>query len=294
MLNDKVVKLSTILKKEDVVEHYQSLGFQVVFVGEGNNDATAMQKADISIACGIVHEPASSTLAVCDYSVYDETALIRLLNQILEPRFGKSIVITCAGIGSRLGLAKTKALIELNGIPLIHHQLEQLKPVNDIRIVVGFQAAQVVRAVLEVRPDVIFVYNHDYFNTKTGASFFLGARHGNHMSIAWDGDMLVHPNDVMRCLNFDGEFIGCSVVSSDEPVYVKINDVGMVTSFSREDGNLEWVGPACLSREKIEYVSNNVFNQFEPHLPMPALECDSRDIDTYDDYLRAIEFMEQW
>ena len=36
----------------------------------------------------------------------------------------KSVVITCAGIGSRLGLGTTKALIDINGKSLIHWQLD--------------------------------------------------------------------------------------------------------------------------------------------------------------------------
>ncbi|MDC3293788.1 HAD-IB family phosphatase [Alphaproteobacteria bacterium] len=294
IVNDNVDKLVSILRKEDVVERYKSMGYQVVFVGDGNNDSTAMQRSDISIACGVLHQPARSVLAVCDYLVYDENALVRLLKQIKKPTSGKSVVITCAGIGSRLGLDKTKALIEVVGQPLIKRQLDALESVEDIRVVVGFQASEVINVALETRRDIIFVFNHDYFHTKTGASFYLGARHGYFYSVAWDGDLLVHPDDVKKCLEFDGEFVGCSQVYSDEPVYAAISADGFVTSFSRETGDREWVGPACIARDKLDFVIDNVFNQFEPHLPIPAVECDSRDIDTYEDYLRAIEFVRGW
>ena len=83
----------------------------------------------------------------------------------------KSVVISCAGIGSRLGLATTKALINIHGKTLIRWQLELLKDIEDIRIVVGFQANEVIKEVLSYRDDVVFVYNHNYFETKTGASF---------------------------------------------------------------------------------------------------------------------------
>lgn len=292
--NDRVSRLTHILKKEDVVNHYKSRNKTVVFIGDGNNDVTAMQTADIAVACGIVHQPAKGVMNAADYVVYDERALVRLLSQIHCERDGKSLVISCAGIGSRLGLDLTKALINIGGKPLIHHQLEWFEQVEDVRIVVGFQAKEVIETVLAKRTDVIFVFNHDYFHTKTGASFYLGARHGYKYAIAWDGDLLVHPKDVEKCLEFDGEFVGCSDVVSDEPVFVKLNSDNQVASFSREHGDLEWVGPACLERKKIKFVSNNVFNQFESFLPIAVLKTDARDIDTYDDYLRAKLFVKSW
>ena len=292
--NNKVTKLTHILKKEDIVNHFKNQDKTVVFIGDGNNDVTAMQIADISIACGVVHQPAKGILTAADYVIYDESALVRLLNQIYSDKDGKSIVISCAGIGSRLGLDLTKALIKIEDKPLIHHQLDTFKDMQDIRIVVGFQAKEVIEVVLQKRKDVIFVYNHDYFHTKTGASYYLGARHGNKYAIAWDGDLLVHPKDVDRCLNYDGEFVGCSDVVSDEPVFVRLNSDNEVDSFSRQSGDFEWVGPACLKKEKIKFVSNNVFNQFESFLPLPMLKTDARDVDTYDDYLRAKSFVKSW
>lgn len=84
----------------------------------------------------------------------------------------KSIVISCAGIGSRLGLATTKALVEVEGMTVIARQLQALKSVEDIRAVVGYQAGDVIAEVRRYRPDAIFCWNHDYFSTKTGASFY--------------------------------------------------------------------------------------------------------------------------
>ena len=49
----------------------------------------------------------------------------------------KTIIISCAGMGTRLGIGMTKALIDIDGKPLIIRQLEQLKDCSDVRIVVG-------------------------------------------------------------------------------------------------------------------------------------------------------------
>ena len=56
----------------------------------------------------------------------------------------KSVVISCAGIGSRLGLGNTKALIPIRGASLIGWQMQLFREVEDVRIVVGFQANEVI------------------------------------------------------------------------------------------------------------------------------------------------------
>jgi choline kinase len=205
----------------------------------------------------------------------------------------KSVVISCAGIGSRLGLATTKALINIEGKSLIAWQLELFKDIEDIRIVVGFQANDVINEVLKYRRDVIFVYNHNYFETKTGASFYLGARHANEYVMEYDGDLLVHPDDIKLCLDAD-EYIAYSDKTSTEAVFVKIDGKGNVLSFSRKDGNYEWTGPACIKRDKVKYTQDNVFNQLEEYLPMKGIKIRACDIDTYDDYERAINFVKGW
>ncbi|KAA6320479.1 2-C-methyl-D-erythritol 4-phosphate cytidylyltransferase [termite gut metagenome] len=110
----------------------------------------------------------------------------------------KSIVISCAGIGSRLGLGQTKALLNINGKSLIAWQLEMFKDIEDVRIVIGYQANDIVQEVLKYRNDIIFIYNHNYFETKTGTSFYLGSKHAKEYVIEWDGDLLVHPEDVKK------------------------------------------------------------------------------------------------
>lgn len=294
VVDDKLVRLTKILKKEEIVLRYKKSGYYVVFIGDGHNDSEAMRCADIAIASGIVHEPAKTLLTVASHCVYSQKALVRLLEQIKTPSPGKSLVLSCAGIGSRLGLAKTKALIEFNHQSLIELQLEKFTRVEDVRIVVGFQYSDVIETVLKIRQDVIFVFNHDYFHTKTGTSLFLGARHANEYILAWDGDLIVHPDDITRCLEFSGEYVGCSRVISDDPVYVNLNEQDCVINFSHSTGDYEWSGPACLKKNKIKYTTLNVFDQIVDLLPLPALKIKAQDIDTYADYINAKILIEKW
>ena len=206
----------------------------------------------------------------------------------------KSVVISCAGVGSRLGLATTKALVEIDGLTVIARQLQALQNVEDIRIVIGYQAGDVINEVRRYRPDAIFCYNHDYFSTKTGASFYLGARHGYDYSVELDGDLLVHPDDMRMLMEQGGEWIAYADISSDDAVFVRVDGEGSVLSFSSESGDYEWTGPACIRREKLHYSSGHVFNMLEPSLPMRGIKIRACDIDTYDDYTRAIEFVRSW
>lgn len=206
----------------------------------------------------------------------------------------KSVVISCAGVGSRLGLAKTKALINIEGKSLIAWQLEYFKDVEDLRIVVGFQSKDVVNEVLKYRQDVTFVYNHAYFETKTGMSFYLGSKDAGEYVMEYDGDLLMHPDDARLCLETPGEYVAYSDKISDEAVFVKTNKIGDVTAFSRQNGDYEWTGPACIKKDKIKPSSENVFNMLEEYLPMKGLKIRACDIDTYNDYQRASELMKKW
>lgn len=293
--DDKVVKLKTILRKEQIVDQYRALGETVVFIGDGNNDLEAMRHANISISAGLTHNPAQSLMAITDYVIFNEHALCRQMRQLAgETTDDKSVVISCAGIGSRLGLGLTKALVQINGDSLISWQLKLFNDVEDLRIVIGFQGGDIIEEVRKYRDDVVFCYNHRYFETKTGASFYLGARHANNEILEWDGDLLVHPDDVKMLLNTKGEFICYGDKTSEETVFVRTNDNGDVLSFSRESGDYEWTGPACMAKRNLTYNSNNVFNMFEPLCPMRGIKVRAYDIDTYNDYIRVSEITKDW
>lgn len=288
------VRLTQILKKEDLVKAYQARGEKVVFIGDGNNDAEAMRLADVSIACGIVHKPAASVMQVADYAVFDTAALLRLLEQIQQPRSGVSVVISAAGVGSRLGLGQTKSLIRLAEKPLIEIQLDQFAAVPDVRIVVGFQAQDLIDVALHSRRDLVFVFNHDYFHTKTGASLYLGAKHANEWVVAWDGDLLVHPDDIDQCLAGGQNYVGVSQKTSEDTVFVKLDAQQRVIAFADDDGDFEWSGPACFHRSQLHFTSGHVYALLEPLLPLPCKVIRARDIDTYEDYKKAVDFVASW
>ena len=55
-----------------------------------------------------------------------------------------TVIICCAGMGTRLGIGTTKALVDIAGEPLIIRELKLLREFDDIRVVVGFDAERVI------------------------------------------------------------------------------------------------------------------------------------------------------
>jgi choline kinase len=202
----------------------------------------------------------------------------------------KTVIISCAGMGKRLGLGTSKCLVDVDGEPLIARNLRMLDGVDDVRVVVGFQAERVIEAVTALRRDVTFVFNHDYARTNTGDSVRLAAEHANEYVLTIDGDLLVHPDDMRAMLAAEGEFVGVTAPGTDDPVLCEV-DGGDVVGFSRERGSFEWTGVAQMRAEKLLGGSGHTYQLVEPHLPVPYRYLRTREIDTPGDYERAVRWV---
>ena len=206
----------------------------------------------------------------------------------------RTVIISCAGMGSRLGLGTTKALVEVEGKPLIMHHLEKLKDESDIRVVVGYQAEKVINVVRKYRKDVVFVFNHNYRETGTGASVALASQYANEYILSLDGDLIIHPDDMKKILECDHEFVSGGIPDTDEPWMLQTyKDDGkeFVSAFSKNIGNYEWNGITQMKSAKIKNGQGHVFQLIEPYLPIPFLELRTREIDTVNDYERAVEWV---
>ena len=81
--DNRIKKLTRILRKEEIVRGFQEEGHRVVMIGDGNNDVDAMHLADHSVAVGLTHAPAKSVLAVANHVFFDEKALCGYLESLL-------------------------------------------------------------------------------------------------------------------------------------------------------------------------------------------------------------------
>lgn len=206
----------------------------------------------------------------------------------------RTVIISCAGMGNRLGLGSTKALVDIDGKPLIIRHLEMLEEERDIRVVVGYQAEKVIDVVRKYREDILFVFNRRYRETGTGASVALAARYANQYVLSLDGDLLVHPEDMEKILACDHEFISGGVPGTDDPWMLQTyeeNGREYVSAFSKNIGTYEWNGVTQMKSQKMQNGTGHVFQMLEPYLPVPFLELRTREIDTVNDYERAVAWV---
>lgn len=215
-----------------------------------------------------------------------------------------TVVISCAGMGRRLGLSKTKALAQVCGRPLIHWQLDSISSIENVRIVVGYQAEEVIACVRQIRNDVVFAFNRDFQTTGTAASFVAGSVGATGLIVSLDGDLLISPREFARFTANRGPALGVLKPQSEEPLYALLSqDASEVTAFSRETASdvecVEWSGLCQLHHTQIaESVVarrglGHVYELVEQHLPLPAMDIEATEIDTPDDFAMAERWLKQ-
>jgi CTP:molybdopterin cytidylyltransferase MocA len=208
-----------------------------------------------------------------------------------------AVVVNAAGLGSRLGLNRPKALLEVEGRPLIAWQLEMLRDVEDVRVVLGYRAAEVAEVVFSVRPDAMVVLNHDFASTGTAASFLRGAARADNHVVSLDCDLLVHPDDLRAFIDAGGPALGVIRQQSVDPVLVEVRDVdggAAALQFSRDPQPdwWEWSGLVVVRSddERIQGARGHVFEMVAPLLPLPAIEIRAREVD----FEEEVEEMAAW
>lgn len=148
-----------------------------------------------------------------------------------------TVIICCAGMGTRLGIGTTKALLHVDGKPLIIHQLERLSSFDDVRVVVGYQADKVIETVNSYRKDIMFVFNNRYNSTSPSESRIKGMINSRDYVLSIDGDIMIEPDDFDKLTEIDGEFMAVSDVHSEEPVLVEVSRTGMPGDFQRMENS---------------------------------------------------------
>lgn len=200
-----------------------------------------------------------------------------------------TVIICCAGMGTRLGIGTTKALMHIDGKPLIIHQLEALKDYSDVRVVVGYQANKVIEIINSYRKDIMFAFNNDFKTTGPATSLRKGLLNSKEYVLSIDGDILVNPEDFKKLLSVDGEYLAISKRHSEEPILVEVEDNEAI-HFSQK-GNFEWPGIVKLRTDKVFNNQEHTFDIIEGLLPIKAILVRSRDIDTPEDYENALEWV---
>ena len=200
-----------------------------------------------------------------------------------------TVIICCAGMGTRLGIGTTKALVRVNGKTIINRLLEKLDAVKDVRIVVGYQAEKVIEEVNKCRKDIMFAFNNDYKTTGVADSLRKGNVGSNKYVVYFDGDVLIDQDSINKILSYDGECVAVNNTSSDEPVLITLDDNENVIAFL-EGSKYSWPGIAKIENQKLTAPGRNVYDVLSGYLPLKAIYVNACEIDTQDDYERAMSF----
>lgn len=212
----------------------------------------------------------------------------------------RHVVISAAGLGSRLGLNRPKCLVEVAGRTLLEWHLSRLQWAETVWLVVGFQEEDVIEHAITLRPDLIVVRNPDYARTNTLQSIYRVARHVRERLLVIDADTVMEPRSFeafLEAANQHEQLIGVSPYLTSDGVRVLTDDTGtQVTGFTREpQHSLEWTGIAVIHPERVTDQPIYVYEALEPALPLPAFEIKAFDIDTTADLDMARQvFATQW
>jgi choline kinase len=205
--------------------------------------------------------------------------------------FENAIILT-AGFGSRLGQNTPKSLVEVNGKKIIDYQLELIKDIKNIIVVVGFKSLDVVEYVSKIRQDIIFVKNFAYEKTGPLHSLKIATNFIKKPFLVFDGDTLFnndnYQNFIHKCksINFQSNVIGITKTTSEQPVFAHLDEsTNKIIELSRTKYSIyEFCGPYFIS-DDIEIVNNKeyIFEFLSNKLPIDYCILDVYEIDTPSD-----------
>ncbi len=210
-------------------------------------------------------------------------------------------VIAAAGLGSRLGAATPKCLVKIDGRTLIERQLDLVRDVPEVRVIVGFREADVIEHVSRLRPDVIFVRNPDFARTHTIHSLRMAVKRRSGWFLAIDGDLVIEPASFaafLRSCSTTDPLLAVGPSGTEDGVFVQTErDDGdlVVTGFSREERTpYEWSGLAHLHDSHIRNGDRFVFEALQERLPIRAAVIEAAEVDTPQDLRRARTAVRAW
>lgn len=210
----------------------------------------------------------------------------------------KNVVIAAAGMSTRLGFGRPKCLIPVNGRTILEYQLDLLKTVENVFLVVGFCEDDVMDFASKIRRDIIFVRNSDFQRTKTLGSFYLAAKIIDGAAIFMDGDMIIEPASFAEFLSAAGQsddmLIAVSQRISDDPVYCDVTgDVALtIRGFSYENkSDFEWANVVSMPAKLMSDGNTHTFEHLKNFLPAQAKVIDRLEVDTPEDLAYAENFL---
>ncbi len=148
-----------------------------------------------------------------------------------------SAVILAAGRGSRLDgetQSRPKCLVEVGGRSLLEHQLNALisSGIKRIFVVAGYQCPQVYRV---ARSHAAVICNDAWATTNSLFSLRLTRNWVTGPVLVLNGDVLMHPDIVIRLLRSGGNSFGYDSSSGKQDEHMKVEMAGDVLRAMSKD-----------------------------------------------------------
>lgn len=211
----------------------------------------------------------------------------------------RNVLISCADADSQPGQNTPKCLEPVDGRPLIYWQLDHLQDIENVVVVISHKASEVMAAVMEKRPDAIFVVNHDPQTTSLLDSMAMAVRWLREPFVYLEGDCLVDSSVLELMADAPCPSVGIRRTYSEEPLCVRLgtNDrEGLVVGFTKEPQEYEWIGLAKLLPQHVKAARGveSVSKAIERFLPVPAVEVQCVEAESEPDFERARSQMKKW
>jgi len=171
-------------------------------------------------------------------------------------------LILAAGKGTRMGnIEVPKCLLEINGVPIIKHQINSFKKngINDIVVVTGYKS-EMIHDLLN--DQVQYVHNSKFNEMNNIYSVWLAIQKLRGDFICVYGDLMFDEEILKKCLEIKSE-IGLIVETNtrDETMKVKIENEKIVAvnkkiDYKTADGN--FVGMAKFSKNVLKILFNEI------------------------------------
>ena len=171
-------------------------------------------------------------------------------------------LILAAGKGTRMGnIEVPKCLLEINGVPIIKHQINSFKKngINDIVVVTGYKS-EMIHDLLN--DQVQYVHNSKFNEMNNIYSVWLAIQKLRGDFICVYGDLMFDEEILKKCLEIKSE-IGLMVETNtrDETMKVKIENEKIVAvnkkiGYKTADGN--FVGMAKFSKNVLKILFNEI------------------------------------
>jgi len=197
-----------------------------------------------------------------------------------------TVVLLSAGVGSRLGWGRCKALVEVGGRSLLEWQLRSIPSDVDVRVGTGFQANEVRAVVQAVRPSARTVHNPDFACSGPAQTLHMASAGLSGRVVSWSGDVLVHPHDLRRVLAAERNIVTVTDVHTSTPIYAAVDPTGPVSKVTSLSPAADMTTPwewACMANLAVEMVVTQhhpaVFQMLATFLPMEAIFVRSRELD---------------